>query len=353
MNFKEARDFAARFITGGYAPEEHAAFLQWIKEATIDELTIIADTHESSSERWVSEGPSAHWVDRLEKKLDLPVDAPEITTVMGDRESIKGSVPSIRWSAWMAAASVVVLSAGVYFYVAHTGSKADKIANGEKLLSMTFAVPLGVAQKELILEDGSKIWLNAGSSLKYPAHFTGSERVVELSGEAFFDVAGSSQSPFRVLIRDAEVDVLGTYFTIMAYDDEPVSSTTLVDGELTVVSGERKIELKPGEQVELTYGSSGVGAEMKHISGIDPKFVVEWRGGIYRFQNKELHAVTRELERIFNVTVQYQPNVGNPSIVGILDLSKGLDVVLKQLEGSVPGIRFRHEGKTVIASSSI
>src|SRR5262249_19868068 len=110
-----------------------------------------------------------------------------------------------------------------------------------------------------------------------------------------------------------------------------------------------------GQQAELVYGSRGVGDEIVVRSDVDPKKVLAWKGGIYVFQDKELHEVMRELERIYNVTVQYQPNVGNPQIVGILDLSKGLDTVLKQLEGSVQGkgIQLKHEGKTIIASSSI
>jgi transmembrane sensor len=253
-----------------------------------------------------------------------------------------------------AAASVAVLSAGTYLYVHQTGSKPPETADQKKLLSMVLSNPRGEAQKELVLEDGSKVWLNAGSVLKYPPHFTGVERTVELSGEAFFDVAGNSRSPFRVLIRDAEVDVLGTYFAIMAYDDEPASRTTLVDdGALKIVSGSREMEVKPGEQVEVMHASPGVGTEMILKTGIDRNAIRAWQGGIYIFKQKELHAVMRELERIYDVTVQYQTNVGNPEIDGNLDLKQGLDIVLKQLESCVSGekINFRHEGKTIIASS--
>ncbi len=362
MNFKEAQDFAARFAAGEYVPEEHAAFLRWLKEATIEELTIIADTYELKygfeavgiyGNRIVMDEPSAEWVMELEKKLDVSREEKDETgeedetTVMGVRET---GVRWFSWSAWITAASVAAVSAGGYLYVHQTSVKPIDAMAREKLLSMTFSVPRGEFQRKLILEDGSKVWLNAGSSLKYPAHFPESERVVQLSGEAFFDVDGSAKRPFKVLIRDAEVDVLGTYFAIMAYDDEPMSRTTLVDGTLKIVNGQRGVELKTGEQAELVYGSAGVGDEITIQPGISPTFMPDWKGGIYRFHQTELHAVTRELERIFNVTVQYQPNVGNPQIDGILDLNKGLDIVLKQLE-SVSNIRFKHAGKIVIASS--
>lgn len=359
MNFKDAQDFAATFVAGAYASEEHAAFLQWMKEATADELTIIADTYElnfgveSNYGNWVVPvTPSAEWVTNLERKLDVSGEDREEVTVMGGRES---GVRWLRLTVWLTAASVVAVSAGLYFYAHQTGAKSPDEAGNGNLLSMNLSVPRGEAQRELTLEDGSKIWLNPGSSLKYPAHFTGNERVVELSGEAFFDVTSNAQDPFRVLIKDAKVDVLGTYFSIMAYDDEPVSRTTLAEGSLKVVNGQQNIVLKPGDQIELVYGSGGVGDEII-VHAVDPKSVLTWKGGIYIFQGKQLHEVMRELARVYNVTVQYQPNVGNPAIDGALDLKKGLDSVLKILESAVQGmkgIQFKHAGKTIIVSSSI
>jgi ferric-dicitrate binding protein FerR (iron transport regulator) len=360
MSLQEARQFVSSFVTGEYTREEHAAFLQWLKKASAAELAIITDTYESYHGKWVlSDGPSSEWVIGMEQKLDASVR--EDPTVMDDREAVVAPVMRmrpgrvVRWNSWMTAAAVVAaLSAGTFIYVHQKGTGPGKIQDREKLLAMTFVTPQGVAQKELMLEDGSKVWLNAGSVLKYPAHFTGSERLVELSGEAFFDVAGRSGSPFRVLIKDAEVDVLGTYFTIMAYADEPVSRTTLVDGAVKVISGERIEVLKPGEQAEIDYPSPGVGAEIAVHSGIDTKSVLAWKNGIYSFKSRPLRTVMRELERVYDVKVQYQPNVDNPPIGGNLDLNKGLDIVLSQLEGSLhgkPSIHFTHKGKTVIASS--
>ncbi|HTR29965.1 MAG TPA: FecR domain-containing protein, partial [Puia sp.] len=316
------------------------------------ELLTIMAAYETSYGKWVFPiGPSAEWMSQLEGKLDAGVDLQEVPmpTVMDDRR------PMVPWKSWMKAAAVVaVLLAGTYLYVHQGGRKPSDIKDREKLLAMVISNARGAAQKEIVLEDGSKVWLNAGSVLKYPPHFTGSERVVELSGEAFFDVTGSSQHPFKVLIGDAEVDVLGTYFAIMAYDDEPASRTTLVDGALKIVIGQKELQLMPGDEVAVIHASQGVGAATMRNSGVDPKVVRAWQHGIYMFKRKELREVMRELERVYDVTVQYQPNVGNPPINGNLDLNKGLDIVLKQLEGSVSGekINFRHEGKTIIASSA-
>jgi ferric-dicitrate binding protein FerR (iron transport regulator) len=383
MSLKEAQHFVGQFIKGEYTPGDYAAFLEWLNGATVEELAIIADIHESMHEKWVLPGgPSAGWVMQLERKLDACREERVDETVMDDREEVEirtwreeesdeqeeAKAPviwmrprrRIRWNAWMTAAAVVVLlTTSTYIYVRQMGSKSGgDLSDRTKLLSMTLVNPRGGAQKELVLEDGSKVWLNAGSVLKYPLHFTGSERLVELSGEAFFEVIGNSGSPFRVLIRDAEVEVLGTFFDVMAYDDEPGSKTTLVEGKVKVISGGQSKLLKPGDQAEITYASRldsspGVGPEIAIHSDINPKFIRAWRGGIYRFEGTELHTIMRELERAYNVTVQYQPNVGNPQINGSFDLNKNLDAALKQLEGATISykLHFNHKGNLVIASA--
>ena len=357
MSLPEARQFVRRFVTGEYTPEEHAAFLRWLKEATVEEIAIIAETHESFQGEWVlPDGPSSDWMVEMERKLD--------TTEMDDREE-EEMVPVVwmkpkkilRWNSWMtAAAVVVVLSAGTYTYVHQLKSGSGGIKDREKLLAMTFTTPRGTLQKEFVLEDGSKVWLNAGSTLKYPVHFSDNERLVELSGEAFFDVTGSTARPFRVLIKDAEVEVLGTYFAIWAYDDEPESRTTLVNGAVKVVSGQSsEVLLKPGQQAKVVYSSPVGEKEIIVRSDNDAKPILDWQSkGIYSFKGQPLRTLMRELERVYDVHVQYQSTIDNPPIDANLDLTKGLDIVLEQLEGSLYGgskVHFTHNGKTVIASS--
>lgn len=369
MSLQEAEQFVRQFIRGEYAPDEYAAFLQWLKGATVEELTIIADMHESMHGEWVlPEGPSSAWVMQLERKLNdftgRRLNERVEETVMDDREAVSDDREvrlvemqpgrKRRWNVWMAAAAIVILlSTGTYVYVHQMGSKLGERSEREKLLSMTFVNPRGGAQKEMELVDGSKVWLNAGSVLKYPQQFTGSERLVELSGEAFFEVSGNPGSPFRVLIRDAEVEVLGTFFTIMAYDSEPESRTTVVNGAVKITSGRQRVTLKPGEQAVIVYLSPGGEASAPVVySGIDPNLILAWKGGIYRFKDAELHTVMREVERAYDVTVEYQPGVGNPAIEGSLNLNKSLDIALKQLE-AIPQpikIHFKQNGKTVIAS---
>jgi ferric-dicitrate binding protein FerR (iron transport regulator) len=362
LSLQEAKQFVNQFIREEYTPAEHAAFLQWLKEASAEELNVIAEMHESRHEEWVlPEGPSAGWMMQLEQKLNEGEE-----TVMDDRELViddqqpYDQQPVImirprrmrRWNILVVAAAIVVLLlTGMFIHVQQIGSKQGGMADREKLLSMTFVNPMGGAQKELILSDGSKVWLNAGSVLKYPQQFTGSERLVELSGEAFFEVTGNSGRPFRVLIRDAEVEVLGTFFAIMAYDNEPENRTSVVSGAVKITSGGQSVTLNPGQQAEITYSSPGVGAGVPVVSAIDPKLVLAWKDGIYRFKNTELSTIMREVARAYDVKVEIQPSIGDPQIDGALDLNKNVDINLKLLETIVrPNIKFNYNGKIVTAS---
>jgi ferric-dicitrate binding protein FerR (iron transport regulator) len=361
LSLQEAQKFVIQFIKGEYTPEEHAAFLQWLQGATTGELTIIAEMHESMQGEWrLPWGPSAEWVMQLERKLNEShesVDSPDEETRRDDPQLTPViwmlPVRKLRWHFWMAAAAVVILSVtGTYIYVQKMGSKLGKIGDREKLLSMKFVNPRGGAQKEMVLADGSKVWLNAGSELKYPPQFTGSERLVELSGEAFFEVAGSADRPFRVRVKDAEVEVLGTFFTVMAYEDEPENRTAVVNGKVKVTSDKGSATLKPGEEAQVVYTPEGAGG-IPVVRPINPQLILARKNGIYRFEATELSVVMREVARAYDVTIKYQPNVGNPQIGGSLDLNKSLDVVLKQLEGATESfqIYFNHKGKTIIAST--
>jgi ferric-dicitrate binding protein FerR (iron transport regulator) len=377
MTLQEAREFVAHFVRGGFAPEEYAAFQQFLEGATEKELTIIADTHEAMHGEWMrSAHVSTEWIMQLEQKLDVSDgrvldendEEMEEETVMGDRGLVVAEeelgderiAPVVRMrpgkltrrSIWIAAASVVILfSTGTYIYV-HEHRGSNDIRSGERLVAQVVSNPRGAAIKEMTLGDGSKVWLKPGSELKYPSQFVGSERMVALSGEAFFEVAGSSGSPFRVLIKDAEVDVLGTYFAVMAYDDEPVRRATLLDGAVNVKSGANVMILKPGEQADIDYPSPGVGGQI-HLHSIDPKRVLDWKNGIYHLGGASFSEVMRVLMRSYDITVKYQPNMESiPPVDGMLNVNWTLEAALKHLKGAyLDKVNFKQIGKTVIVTS--
>jgi ferric-dicitrate binding protein FerR (iron transport regulator) len=248
---------------------------------------------------------------------------------------------------WVAAASVAVLMIAGTVWYSQRGGSLNKEERHQVLATLTqrAVVDRGAEQRSITLPDGSKVWLNVASTLKYPPKFSGANRVVELTGEAYFEVTQRSDMPFRVLIKDAEVEVLGTHFNVMAYDNEPVAQTSLIDGSVRVESGSQRVTLRPGDQGEIPYSSPGATGPIKVIPGIDPKSVIAWTNGDLKFDGIGLHAVLRTLERCYNVEIQVDQNVPDTPFTGIFSRSDGLDHILKVLEQEQ--LHFIHYGTTV------
>lgn len=344
MNLLEAKQFVAQFTKGEYTPEEHAAFLRWLKGATLNELERIADEHESNADNRLVIGvtPSPDWVNRLEQKLDGT----------GEKGALVRRFSPGRWgrrNPWIAAASVVgLLLVGGYFFVREEQKAPRSGTEAVKVALRSYSNPRGSDQKELILADGSKVWLNAASSLKFPNQFDGPERVVELSGEAFFEVTKNSDKPFRVKIKDAEVEVLGTHFNVMAYEDESISRTTLIEGAVRMESGTQLVVLKPGEQAEIPYPSPGVVSTIKVVPVANPDAVLAWKNGFFQFNNDDLHMVMRTISRAYNVDIQFDPNLPEVRIAGVFSRHQSLDSTLNFLEHMRLGIHFKNDnGKSV------
>jgi len=340
MSLQEAKQFVAHFITGEYTPEEYATFLQWLKRATTEELNAIADEHEALHERWSlpSAGPSPEWIAQLEQKLDESEKASR-------KAPVKRMTPvAITWKrAWIAAASLLLLAGSAYWYTHRAGAGSGDAQNALASLTGTFTNPRGGEEKELTLADGSKVWLNAASTLKYPLSFNGRERVVQLSGEAFFEVTKNSDMPFRVMIRDAEVNVLGTRFNVMAYIDEPVNQTTLIEGSVKIVSGSQDVTLKPGQQAEIRYLETSAPIRVTSINAED---ILSWRDGAATFRDADIRVVMREIGRWYNVDIQFEPNVPNKSITGTFSKKTGLSKTLEQLQ-NLNNVHFKNDGKKV------
>jgi ferric-dicitrate binding protein FerR (iron transport regulator) len=331
MNLQEAKQFVAHFVKGDYTREEYATFLHWLKGATLEELNEIADEHEALHEQWDVTGlmPTADWKARLEGKLDHANAEEAPIVVIGENRRI-GRKMSIG-QAWVAAASVVVLlGAGAIWYTQQGSVKPMRNREISSLVKTAENPSGGVEKKELNLADGSKVILNVASTLKYPETFTGPERVVELSGEAYFEVKPNAAQPFRVLIKDAEVDVLGTSFNVRAYKDEPVCKTTLVDGSVRIESRSDKKTLTPGQQGIITYASTG---DIAIAPRVDIGDVMAWKTGYFVFRDEEFQVVARVLERYYNVEIQYDQNIAVSKVSGSVERSKDLKENLNQFHG--------------------
>ena len=202
---------------------------------------------------------------------------------------------------------------------------------------------------QITLSDGTNVWLNSASTLTYPAQFEGNERVVELEGEAYFEVRNetldmrletplkSTGRPFRVISKGQTVEVLGTQFNISAYADEAEIKTTLVEGRVKVNAAESPFEgllLVPGEQAILT-------GTMMRKQQVDVEQFIAWKDGLFSFRETELHAVMSQLSRWYDVTIAYQDNVPTTHYYGAISRNESLAGVLELLQQS--GLNFKIE----------
>jgi ferric-dicitrate binding protein FerR (iron transport regulator) len=343
MILKDAKLFVANFVKGEYTPKEYAAFLAWLQDASIEELEIIAEEHEALFEQWSlpDMSPSPDWARQLEQRLD---QADQLATIAPARKLSPGSI--VR-NPWVAAASVVLLLSGGYFvFNHHTADKNGTTVNSQvDALYHTYTVPRGGEQQEFTLEDGSKIWLNAASTLRYPVSFNSGERLVELSGEGYFEVAGNVTKPFHVKIKGAVIEVLGTHFNVQAYEEEATSKTTLVDGAVKLIRASQVIQLKPGEQAEIDYSPSAGDQSMRVLRNIDIEAVLSWKSGDLDFKDDKLYTVMQAIARCYDVEIRYQSGVPNISFTGNFSRKSNIYQILNQLESQ--GIHCKQEGKII------
>jgi ferric-dicitrate binding protein FerR (iron transport regulator) len=237
-------------------------------------------------------------------------------------------------------AKVMKLDDGRLAYAARApmGSDAEPAMVAYNILS----TPRGGRYK-VSLSDGSNVWLNAASSVRYPTVFSGKERVVEITGEAYFEVKKDPDMPFIVKVNGAEVRVLGTDFNVMAYKDEEDWRTTLVNGAVIVREGSSTGVLKPGEQAVMRP-SEGV----KLAKDPDLEEALAWKNDLFSFNNADIHAVMRQLSRWYDVDISYEGNVVqhfNGDVPRAVNVSR----VLKMLE-LTGGVHFRIEGKQIVVT---
>lgn len=154
-------------------------------------------------------------------------------------------------------------------------------------------------QYKLVLPDGSKVWLNAASSIRYPVAFNGNERRVYVSGEAYFEVAKDKTKPFRVVANDMLVEALGTAFNINAYGDEPIVSATLLEGSILVTKGTAENVLKPGQQAKLS------GNNMTVVN-VNADEVIAWKNNQFKFKDLPLDAILRQVARWYDAEIVYE-----------------------------------------------
>lgn len=217
--------------------------------------------------------------------------------------------------------------------VAQTGARMqngallyDSAATNTPQGNNTVYTPKG-RQFQIVLPDGTKVWLNAASSLTYPVAFSKEERLVKVSGEAYFEVSQEAHRPFKVKVNDrTEIQVLGTSFNINAYYDEAGIYATLLNGSIKVVNGERGRQLRPGQQ-----GVIGAGSRDVTVQNVNTENVVAWKNGSFAFVDADIESVMRQLSRWYDITVTYEGEIPQGKFSGEIDRSLTLTQVLKGL----------------------
>jgi len=210
----------------------------------------------------------------------------------------------------------------------------------EELVYNILTTPRG-GQYKITLPDGSKVWLNAASSLKYPAAFTGNERKVEITGEAYFEVAKDASRPFKVLVKEMEVEVLGTHFNINGYEDEAAIRTTLLEGKVKIHANERSDVLKPGQQSQ--WQKTG---QLKLVNDADLEATMAWKEGNFQFENSDINTVMRQLSRWYDVEIEYKGTISK-HFLGTISRNVKLSQVLEMLQ-QTGVVKFKIEDKKIV-----
>lgn len=336
---------------------------------------------------------------------------PEISSVMRRRiaegtgvEMVRGG--RIRRLRWTAAAAVLLLAGGIWFFAerkgnapafagkapvsrhdaAPGGNKAlltmadgrvivlDSAANGQlalqgnmKVLKLdsgllsyqaateghvtgvpvynTITTPRG-GQYQVVLPDGTRVWLNAASSLQFPTSFTGKDRTVILKGEAYFEVVGKAAQPFYVKMpHDAVIEVLGTHFNVNAYEDEPAARATLLEGGIRVRKSDHASVLRPGQQAIM----DNVGDAIRVSDDADLDEAVAWKNGMFVFNSLPLESIMRQMERWYDVEVSYRGNVKGISFNGQISRYSQASQMLDML-ATTGEVHFTMENKKITVS---
>jgi len=251
--------------------------------------------------------------------------------------------------------SQIVLDSARNGLLAHQGNtKVMKSANGHIAYNTTatgnaapiyntMTTPRG-GKYDLQLSDGTKVWLNASSSISYPITFSGTERRVSITGEVYFEVAKNKAMPFKINVNGQEdVQVLGTHFNIMAYNDEASIKTTLLEGSVKIVKNKMSGMLKPGQQAQLTTDG-----KLSITDDADINAVMAWKNGQTLFVNEDIKTIMRRVSRWYDIDVEYQGDMPSRLFTGGISRESNLSVLLKILE--LNKIHFKMIGKKLIVS---
>ncbi|HEX5553860.1 MAG TPA: FecR domain-containing protein [Chitinophagaceae bacterium] len=214
----------------------------------------------------------------------------------------------------------------------------------------TLSIPRG-GEYRLVLPDGSKVWINSASSIKFPTVFNGKYREVIMQGQCYFEIAKNPSKPFKVKVsssglgqKGAEVLVLGTHFDVMAYPDEPALKTTLLEGDVQVRQGNSQVQLKPGQQAVSDLITNALS-----VSSVDTEQVTAWKDGFFELGHTSLPVIMRQLARWYDIKVDYRKADDQKRFGGIISRNLPLSEILRMLANN--GVHCQLQGHKLTVKS--
>ncbi|MFN3667471.1 MAG: FecR family protein [Sediminibacterium sp.] len=228
--------------------------------------------------------------------------------------------------------------------VAYQTKNGEMPANVDKIYYNTISTPRG-GEYQITLADGTKVWLNAASSIRFPTAFRGTDRQVQITGEVYFEVAHNAAKPFKVTAGRSSIEVLGTHFNVNAYEDEVQVRTSLIEGSVKVFATDEKDQqqmkiLQPGQQARMNKKG-----RINVVNNIDTEEVMAWKNGLFVFKSTDLSSIMRQLSRWYDVDIHYKTNVGM-QFTGQITRNNNVSKVLEMLE-LTGEVKFKVEGKQV------
>ncbi len=224
--------------------------------------------------------------------------------------------------------------------------EAGAVDNSIGMKYNTLNVPKG-GEYSLILPDGSRVWLNSETTLRFPVQFAGGKRVVYLSGEAYFQVKKDTSAAFHVCTKQQKITVLGTTFNVSAYENDRFTETTLIEGKVAVEGGAERVVMKPSEQYILDK-RSGVG-ELKEV---ETEFYTSWIDGKFYFTSFTFEEIVKKLERWYDFTMIYEEDdIRQMRFSGVINKHRPIEEMLRFLEKTTD-IHFKISGKNIVAGKN-
>jgi transmembrane sensor len=385
---KEAKELLEKYNTGKCTPKELLLLQKWfhllnsdeVSELTEADLTTAQHTLQHKMTSLIKKSSSViHWPRIIAAAailiivsigtffylnyIDKPISKQEISNIKNDI-SPGGNIATLT----LADGRKISLTDAENGQLAEqSGIKIHKTADGQLVYEVshleggtterslpavemtynTIETPPG-GQYQVNLPDGSKVWLNSASSLRYPVKFTGTERRVEISGEAYFEVAHNSKMPFKVINNSQTVEVLGTHFNIMAYPDESSTNTTLLEGSVKIIKENKSKIISPGQQTRVMNGNIAV-------LNVDVNEAVAWKDGFFMFKNEDIQSIMRQISRWYNLEVQYQGTIPKKFFGVKISRSRNVSEVLEVLESTgsihfkiIPGDSLGRERRIIV-----